>query len=142
MELRLMNGKTALFFSVGVVAIALGFLVYTGLSQNMVYYFHVDEFLSKASSLKGEVIKVNGKVVEGSIHKEQMDYDFVIHGSPANIIKVAYHGVVPDTFKDNSDVVVEGTYDMDSRQFHATTLMAKCPTKYESQDAGKKITKK
>ncbi|PWT93662.1 MAG: cytochrome c biogenesis protein CcmE [Acidobacteria bacterium] len=137
-----MKGKTALLLSVAVIAIALGFLVYTGLSQNMVYYFHVDEYLAKASTLKGEVVKVNGKVVEGSIHKQQMDYDFVIHGSPANTIRVAYHGVVPDTFKDNSDVVVEGTYDENAKQFHATTLMAKCPTKYEAQNTGKKMTQK
>ncbi len=134
-----MKGKTALLLSIGVVAVALGFLVYTGLSQNMVYYFHVDEFLAKASTLRGEVVKVNGKVVEGSIQKQQMDYNFVIHGSPANTIRVSYHGVVPDTFKDNSDVVVEGTYDAESQQFHATTLMAKCPTKYEAQNAGKKV---
>ncbi|MGH9858061.1 MAG: cytochrome c maturation protein CcmE, partial [Acidobacteriota bacterium] len=57
-----MNGKTALVSSILVVIAALGFLVYTGLTDNMVYYYHVDEFLPKASSLKGEVIKVNGKV--------------------------------------------------------------------------------
>ena len=139
-----MNGKIALILSITVVAAALGFLVYTGLSENMVYYFHVDEFLAKADSLKGETVKVNGKVVAGTIQKQQMDYHFVIHGSPTNRINVMYHGVVPDTFKDNSDVVVEGVYNPAGNEFRATTLMAKCPTKYEPQNAadGKKITQK
>jgi cytochrome c-type biogenesis protein CcmE len=128
-----MKGKSALIASIGVVVLALAFLIYTGLSANMVYYYHVDEFLSKAPSLGGEVIKVNGKVVKGSIRKQQTNYDFVIHGSEKNVVNVAYHGIVPDTFKDGSDVVVEGKYDIAARQFHATTLMAKCPTKYEPQ---------
>jgi cytochrome c-type biogenesis protein CcmE len=128
-----MKGKTALFVSLLVVVVALGFLVYTGLSSNMVYYYHVDEFLPKAASLQGETIKVNGKVQEGSIRKDHMDYSFVIHGAVQNIVQVNYHGVVPDTFKDGSDVVVEGTYDAGAKTFHATTLLAKCPTKYDPQ---------
>ena len=119
--------------SFAVVVSALGFLIYTGLSDNMVYYYHVDEFLPKASALQGETIKVNGKVTDGSISKNQMDYRFMIHGVNNNIVNVSYHGVVPDTFKDGSDVVVEGTYDANSRVFHASTLLAKCPTKYEPQ---------
>jgi cytochrome c-type biogenesis protein CcmE len=129
-----MNGKTALVSSILVVVAALGFLVYTGLTDNMVYYYHVDEFLPKASALEGEIIKVNGKVKQGSIRKQELDYDFVIHGSPQNIVSVNYHGIVPDTFKDGSDVVVEGRYDPAIQKFHATTLLAKCPTKYEPQN--------
>ena len=133
-----MNGKTALVSSILVVVAALGFLVYTGLTDNMVYYYHVDEFLPKAAALEGEIIKVNGKVQKGSIHKREMDYDFVIHGTPQNIVSVNYHGVVPDTFKDGSDVVVEGSYDPAAQKFHATTLLAKCPTKYEPQNQAAK----
>jgi cytochrome c-type biogenesis protein CcmE len=138
-----MNGKTALLLSIVVVVSSLGFLVYTGLNSNMVYYYHVDEFLPKANSLEGETIKVNGKVIDGTIHKDQLDYRFGIHGhAAANIVNVEYHGVVPDTFKDGSDVVVEGKYDSDRKVFHATTLLAKCPTKYEPQDQKAETAKK
>ena len=132
-----MKGRTALFVSILVVVVALGFLIYSGLSSNMVYYYHVDEFLPKAASLQGEVIKVNGKVQEGSIHKDHLDCNFVIHGNVKNTVNVEYHGVVPDTFKDGSDVVVEGSYDLTAQKFHATTLLAKCPTKYEPQNQSK-----
>ncbi|PWT91179.1 MAG: hypothetical protein C5B54_05800 [Acidobacteria bacterium] len=128
-----MNSKLAIIASIGAVIIALGFLVYTGLSQNMVYYYHVDEFLPKAAALQGEVIKLNGRVTDGSIQKNQMDYRFLIHGTKPDVITVSYHGVVPDTFKDGCDVVVEGIYNPATHEFQATTLMAKCPTKYESQ---------
>jgi cytochrome c-type biogenesis protein CcmE len=128
-----MRGKSALIVSIAVVVVALGFLIYTGLSDNMVYYYHVDEYLAKVSLLNGERVKVNGKVSNGSIKKEHMDYRFVIHGSESKLLRVSYHGVVPDTFKEGSDVVVEGTFDNGSQVFHASTLMAKCPTKYEPQ---------
>jgi cytochrome c-type biogenesis protein CcmE len=138
-----MNGKTALVLSIAVVVTSLGFLVYTGLNTNMVYYYHVDEFLPKAHSLEGETIKVNGKVIDGTIKNSQLDYRFGIHGvTPANIVQVEYHGVVPDTFKNGSDVVVEGKYDSQRKVFHATTLLAKCPTKYEPQDQKTQQVKK
>lgn len=128
-----MKGKTALVISIAVVISAVGFLIYTGLGDNMVYYYHVDEFFAKANMIGGETIKVNGKVVDGTIQKQQLDYQFAICGKTNQKLNVAYHGVVPDTFKDGSDVVVEGTYDPATKNFTATTLLAKCPTKYESQ---------
>jgi cytochrome c-type biogenesis protein CcmE len=128
-----MKGKLALTISIAIVLSALGFLIYTGLSANMVYYFHVDEFLSKASVLSGETIKINGTVAERSIQKEGMQYDFLVNGTGKNQIRVTYQGVVPDTFKEGSDVVVEGIYDQNANVFRCTTLMAKCPSKYEEK---------
>jgi len=128
-----MHGKKAIILSLAVVVAALSFLLYTGLNANMVYYYHVDEVISKVATLQNENIKINGKVVDGSIHKQQWEYQFVIKGSETNRIPVSYHGVVPDTFKDGSEVVVEGKYDTNAQVFRATTLMAKCPTKYEPQ---------
>jgi cytochrome c-type biogenesis protein CcmE len=47
----------------------------------------------------------------------------------ARALPVAYSGVVPDIFKDGRQVVVEGALGRDGT-FEATTLLAKCPTKY------------
>ena len=46
---------------------------------------------------------------------------------------VNYHGIIPDTFVDGADVVVEGQID-GSGTFQAHTLLAKCPSKYEAAD--------
>lgn len=126
-----MRGKTAIIVSVGVVLLSLILLVYTGLTDNMVYYYHVDEFIRKAGVLDGETIKINGSVEEDTIQKNGMNYGFTIQGASGSGVQVSYHGVVPDTFQDGCEVVVEGSYDSRSQIFHATTLMAKCPTKYE-----------
>ena len=45
-------------------------------------------------------------------------------------VPVSYRGVIPDTFGDKGEVVVEGVYRADGI-FDASFLMAKCPSKYE-----------
>jgi cytochrome c-type biogenesis protein CcmE len=44
---------------------------------------------------------------------------------------VIYRGIAPDTFTDGVDVVVEGRMGEDGT-FHATTLLAKCASRYEN----------
>jgi cytochrome c-type biogenesis protein CcmE len=61
-----------------------------------------------------------------------MSADFVMADGDAKI-PVHYEGLVPDTFKDNSQVVVEGNLNPERTSFRAHTLLAKCPSKYESQ---------
>ena len=47
-------------------------------------------------------------------------------------VPVVYRDLVPDTFQDLADAVVEGSFDADGI-FQATFLMAKCPSKYEAE---------
>jgi cytochrome c-type biogenesis protein CcmE len=49
----------------------------------------------------------------------------------AQSYSVVYRGIAPDTFTDGVDVVVEGRVGQDGT-FHATTLLAKCASRYES----------
>jgi cytochrome c-type biogenesis protein CcmE len=44
---------------------------------------------------------------------------------------VIYRGITPDTFTDGVDVVVEGRLGRDGT-FRATTLLAKCASRYEN----------
>ena len=46
-----------------------------------------------------------------------------------HIVRASYTGIVPDTFKNDSEVVLTGTLGPDG--FHATGMTAKCPSKYE-----------
>ena len=42
-----------------------------------------------------------------------------------------YRGIAPDTFTDSVDVVIEGRMGTDGT-FRATTLLAKCASRYEN----------
>jgi cytochrome c-type biogenesis protein CcmE len=53
-------------------------------------------------------------------------------------LPVDFSGIIPDTFVDDADVVVEGDRRPDG-VFVATTLLAKCPSKYEAADGGAQV---
>ena len=78
-------------------------------------------------------------MVEGSIQKDldASRVDFVIQDEASVDSRLAVHYPqidVPDLFKDGAEVVVEGRLDGDS-DFHATNLLAKCPSKFEAAAA-------
>jgi cytochrome c-type biogenesis protein CcmE len=98
------------------------------------YYMSVSEFLA-APDLGRSGLRVNGKVIEGTIERANTgeDVEFQMTDGSASLA-VNYHGIIPDTFVDGADVVVEGRLQSDG-VFAAHTLLAKCPSKYESADA-------
>jgi cytochrome c-type biogenesis protein CcmE len=123
-----------LLLGVGIVA-AMGFLLIVGLSESggMVYYLTVTEFVQSPDQAT-EGFRVNGKVDEGTIQRLPggEDVRFVMTDGTSSI-PVHYHGIIPDTFVDGAEVVVEGRLDGDG-QFVAHVLLAKCPSKYEAAE--------
>ena len=113
---------------------AFGYLVFTGMQDTMVFYYTVSEVVAEAGEFEGTALRISGKVVPGSIEvssSNHLDRTFVIREGGQQI-PVRYHGVVPDTLVDDADAVVEGQLDADG-VFHATFVMAKCPSKYEGE---------
>ena len=80
---------------------------------------------------KGKKLQVHGYVVPGSIGRKRdtLDYRFDIQRN-GQTLRAYYTGVVPDTFKDDSEVVLTGRLTPDG--FKATEMTAKCPSKYEA----------
>jgi cytochrome c-type biogenesis protein CcmE len=124
--------KQVLIVSV-VIAAALLYLVFTGMRDTMVFYYTVSEVSAQADALRGQPLRVAGHVVPGSIVSvpASLENRFSIEEGGQRLA-VVYHGVPPDTFVDESEAVVEGTL-ADDGVFHATFLMAKCPSKYEAE---------
>ena len=60
---------------------------------------------------------------------KQADSTFLVMTN-GHIVRASYTGIVPDTFKNDSEVVLTGTLGPDG--FHATGMTAKCPSKYEA----------
>jgi len=116
----------------GIVA-TMGGLLIVGMSRpgGVAYYLSVSEFLAEPDQAKVG-FRINGKVDPGSIVRAASGQDvaFVVTDGAASL-PVRYHGVVPDTFVDDADVVVEGRLGADGT-FEAHTLLAKCPSKYEA----------
>lgn len=114
-----------------VVLLVIGYLIYTGLRDTMVFYLTVSEVMAKSPEELTNTQKVGGIVTAGSVQWEPktLKLSFRLEDEQANLI-VNYLGVVPDSFKPGSEVIVEGTYKKDGI-FWATTIMPKCASKYE-----------
>jgi cytochrome c-type biogenesis protein CcmE len=121
-------GLTALVLS---VALALPF--YASLSEGTEYYKHVDEVMADLQSWYGKRLQLHGFVVQDSILKRQdsLDYQFRIE-SNRSVVVARFTGVVPDTFKSGSEVVIKGRLGPDGFQVEKNGIMAKCPSKYEA----------
>src|SRR5215467_3927094 len=118
--------------SLGVLLTAFSVLVGLSFRGSMVYYLTVSEFLSHPPSGLDDHFRVNGRVVPGSITRQSgvLGAGFRMTDGKS-VLPVVFRKELPDTFVDEAEVVVEGQ--MKEGVFEAHTLLAKCPSKYESQ---------
>jgi cytochrome c-type biogenesis protein CcmE len=131
-----MSNKAAKILLTGVVlASAFGVLLYSSLGDSLQYYKYVDEVMVEPAAWHGKNLQVHGLVVPDSIGKKDntLEWRFQLQRN-GKVLTAYYTGIVPDTFKADSEVVLTGT--MDDRGFHATEMTAKCPSKYEPAPAG------
>jgi len=114
-----------------VLATVFGVLLYTTLGESMQYYKYVDEVASSPEAWAGKKLQVHGYVVPGSIgrKRDKLEYQFDIQRN-GQTLRAYYAGVVPDTFKDEAEVVLTGQ--LTESGFVATDMTAKCPSKYEA----------
>ncbi len=117
-----------------VILAALAWLGFVGFQESKAYYITVDEYGSMHAALDGKTIKLAGDVVSGSIDKTKPQLEFLIGSSGGKQMRVRYVGkeVIPDTFKDGSKALVEGTTASDG-VFQARHIEAKCASKYEAE---------
>jgi cytochrome c-type biogenesis protein CcmE len=117
-----------------VLILSFGGLLYSTLSEGTEYYKHVDEVMGQPDGWYGKKLQLHGYVVPNSIlkRKNSLEYRFQVQ-SNGQIVSATYNGVVPDTFKDDAEVVLKGT--LSPEGFHVTPngVMAKCPSKYEAK---------
>jgi len=116
-----------------VLVAALGGLMYSTLSEGTEYYKHVDEVMANPTEWQGKRMSLHGYVVDKSIlgKPDTLEYRFQIQ-SNGKVISARYTGVVPDTFKDGSEVVLKGQLGPHGFDVSPNGVMAKCPSKYEA----------
>jgi cytochrome c-type biogenesis protein CcmE len=115
-----------------------GYLMYSGLTENSVYFLNVSEALASPQE-KLTAVRLFGTVAERDL--AQLDGSLGVRfrledkDNKAQTIVVQYQGAVPDTFKPGAEVIVEGAMGH-SGAFNAKTLMTKCPSKYQKENRG------
>ena len=128
-----MAGSKIKFVVGGIIVVAaLTWLGFVGFQESKSYYMTVEEYAA-LKDVHGKTLKVAGDVVQGSIDRTKPHLEFVIAHSGKSL-KVRYIGndVIPDTFKDGSKAVVEGSVTPDG-VLQARRIEAKCASKYEAE---------
>lgn len=117
-----------------VLTLTFGGLLYTTMAEGTEYYKHVDEVMAQPENWYGKKLQLHGFVVPDSIMKKPntLDYWFQVQQN-GKIITATYTGVVPDTFKSDSEVVLKGELSSAGFKVQPNGVMAKCPSKYEAK---------
>ena len=130
------NGR----FMVGLVGVAavVTYLIWTGVSETMVYYLTPVELIERVeedASFHEVGVKVGGQVVPGTYSRVEGELLHVftvrdLADENATFV-VEYRDALPDTFTEDVEVVLEGRLREDG-VFEATTLLTKCGSRYEA----------
>jgi cytochrome c-type biogenesis protein CcmE len=128
-----MNNKTVkIGLTSLVLALTFGGLLYTTMAEGTEYYKHVDEVMAQPENWYAKKLQLHGFVVPNSIHRKGLDYWFQVQQN-GKIVSATYTGVVPDTFKNDSEVVLKGQLTAEGFKVQPNGVMAKCPSKYEAK---------
>ena len=126
-----------ILLTVVIVGGGLGYLLYATAAPEVEWYKHVDEVLAQPAAWQGKRLQLHGRVVKGSILRRasgaSYEYRFQVENN-GRTVTARHTGLVPDTFKDEAEVVLKGRLLPDgSFQVAPDGVMAKCPSKYEAR---------
>jgi cytochrome c-type biogenesis protein CcmE len=131
-----MTARTKFIVGGALVLATVGYLMATGIKETGVYYLTPTELTQKVRTDRGIYdvgLKMGARVVKGSVQRDVASQTIAFRVTDGtSSFPVRYRGLAPDTFTDEADVVVEGRLHQDGT-FYATTLLAKCGSRYEAK---------
>lgn len=132
------NNRTRLVILLLVVGLALGYMVYAAFPGNALYFMSVNEFMEKEEAQDGRIVRVSGKLVDGSFNRAENSINTSFRlidegtGLGGENLLASYVGVLPDLFfNPHSEIILQGSYGP-GQVFEADTILVKCPSKYRS----------
>jgi cytochrome c-type biogenesis protein CcmE len=149
-----MRIRPRFFIGVGLIAVAIGYLIFSAIRTSSEYYLTVPEVAARQSELGGQAIRVAGRVKPGNIAWDPNsltlrfeivpipDVDaapaplatFVVASEPVSFRVVAAGEPKPDMFAPGRDVIVEGKLGADGA-IAATQVLTSCPSKYKPKQS-------
>jgi len=112
--------------------VVLGVFVTIGVkmfTRSVTYYRTPTEVSAQAS----QHVRLSGTVVPGSIRTDTLSGTVTFQvADDTTTLTVVYVGPKPDTLQDDGQAVAEGALNTDGT-FHADTLFAKCPSKFQAK---------
>lgn len=124
------SGRARFAIAAGVVAVAVGGLIVFALAGTSVYYRTPTE-LAESAPKPTERVRVAGTVVDGSVATDGPTTRFLVTDGNAEV-EVTTRAPLPDTFTPGIEVVAEGAL-TEPGLFSASTVLAKCPSKFKAK---------
>jgi len=117
-----------------VIALALAYLIYAGVTQSAVYFVTPSELA--AAPAAGKAYRLGGLVAPGSLTWEPktLDLRFALTDGKTSVA-VRHKGTAPDLFGEGRGAVVEGAW-APAGYFKATLIMAKHSEDYQAPADG------
>ncbi len=118
----------------GVIALALGYMIYAGVTQSAVYFVTPSEL--QAAPVAGKAYRLGGMVLPGTLKWEPrtLDLAFTLSDGKATV-PVRHKGTAPDLFGEGRGAVVEGSWTPED-YFKATLILAKHSEEYKAPHDG------
>ena len=122
--------KPKFVVGIAVLAAALAYMIYAGVTQSAVYFVTPSELKEAAAS--GKAYRLGGMVEKGSVSWKPatLDLTFTLSDGQAKV-PVRHHGTPPDLFGEGRGAVVEGRW-MTEGYFQATQILAKHSEEYKA----------
>ncbi len=133
------SGKMMVRFAIlgVVVALALGYMVYAAFANDL-YSLSVTEFTNKEDAQDGRMVRVWGKLVDGSFERQDNSTvsSFRLRDDESGAqLAATYEGVLPDLFfNPHSEIILEGSHGHND-VFQTSNILVKCPSKYEGLES-------
>jgi len=113
-----------------VILAALGYMIYAGVSQSIVYFVTPSEL--SAAPIAGKAYRLGGMVLPGSVKWEPRTLDLTFTVSDGKrTVPVRHKGTAPDLFGEGRGAVVEGQWTREG-YFKATLILAKHSEEYQA----------
>jgi cytochrome c-type biogenesis protein CcmE len=117
-----------------VIVAAIAYLIWSGVSQSVVYFVTPSELL--AAPTPSKTYRLGGLVQAGSLKWEpkSLDLSFTLSDGKASV-PVRHKGTPPDLFAEGRGAVVEGSWTTEG-YFKASLIMAKHSEEYKAPHDG------
>ncbi|MCK6624930.1 MAG: cytochrome c maturation protein CcmE [Anaerolineae bacterium] len=114
-----------------IIALAVIYLIYTGVQSSAAYFLTVDELYAKGVAIENQTVRVSGKVDAATIDFNNRDLllKFEVTSETGQRMPVIFNGPKPDQMREGAEAILEGKYD--GQAFTAQSLLLKCPSRYE-----------
>jgi len=118
--------------AIGIIVLVLGFIMFGGLGDNLVYYLTPTEAVDQQVDFPdGERFRLGGLVSEGTVETTPDGVAFIVTDGDRSI-DVLHTGAPPQLFQENIGVVVEGAWA--GNHFESDTLIINHDEEYRAPE--------